>query len=601
MSSEPVHRTVVVVDLARYTELVRSADALSGAKAVASLERRIKALLNKALQVVLAERRLLDDAQAVHTKWIGDGAVCLFEETQLAARFAAAVHHVAADHNSGKNESDQRHFRISIAAGNVVLDDDVVGLPVVVATRLNGAARIGEVVIESSAWEDLPPEEKKRYGGEEVVSGKRDESFLVRRRQVTEPPPRKRRTETAAWFYVRSLEVKDVKGIQQTRLELAQTPEDGPGWYVLAGGNGSGKSTLLRSIAAASAGAPLGRLLDDSWIRNGSEEGTVVVGYVNGSGSSEKAQSQLRFRRSLPARFSSSDKETGNLLAGGYLSGYGPFKRLAGGSDHARNLSGTDSRMARLITLFLEEAALWEVSDWLLKTAFDPSRASFRQDVLSLLSSGLLPGGFLVERFAEGDLLLKTPEGSSVSLRSTSDGLRCMIAMILDMLRGLEDCYGAVDLSGGRVTEPGVVLIDEPDNHLHILWQMKLASWMKEHFPRIQFIVASHSPFICVGADRIWRLDDESGAIVPRALPDEEMKELWNGSIAAILESDAFRVFNTLAPGARDRHMEYLKLHRLSLRGRRLSPAEKARLAELEQEILGPVVPPDPEFDKLFP
>ena len=43
---------------------------------------------------------------------------------------------------------------------------------------------------------------------------------------------------------------------------------------------------------------------------------------------------------------------------------------------------------------------------------------------------------------------------------------------------------------------PGVVLIDEVDLSLHPTWQKRIIRILKEQFPRIQFICATHSPFI---------------------------------------------------------------------------------------------------------
>ena len=43
---------------------------------------------------------------------------------------------------------------------------------------------------------------------------------------------------------------------------------------------------------------------------------------------------------------------------------------------------------------------------------------------------------------------------------------------------------------------PGVVLIDELDVHLHPRWQRRVATDLKETFPKIQFVSTSHSPQI---------------------------------------------------------------------------------------------------------
>jgi len=44
--------------------------------------------------------------------------------------------------------------------------------------------------------------------------------------------------------------------------------------------------------------------------------------------------------------------------------------------------------------------------------------------------------------------------------------------------------------------KPGIVLIDEPETHLHLALQRQIMPILTKLFPNIQFIVATHSPFI---------------------------------------------------------------------------------------------------------
>jgi predicted ATP-binding protein involved in virulence len=46
------------------------------------------------------------------------------------------------------------------------------------------------------------------------------------------------------------------------------------------------------------------------------------------------------------------------------------------------------------------------------------------------------------------------------------------------------------------------VLIDEVDAHLHVAWQQNLGFWLTSRFPAIQFLVTTHSPFICQAASK---------------------------------------------------------------------------------------------------
>ncbi len=79
------------------------------------------------------------------------------------------------------------------------------------------------------------------------------------------------------------------------------------------------------------------------------------------------------------------------------------------------------------------------------------------------------------------------------AFENLSDGQRAVIGLVADIARRM--CVLNPQL-GHEVTNetPGVVLIDELDMHLHPRWQRILTSGLKRAFPKIQFIVASHSP-----------------------------------------------------------------------------------------------------------
>lgn len=101
----------------------------------------------------------------------------------------------------------------------------------------------------------------------------------------------------------------------------------------------------------------------------------------------------------------------------------------------------------------------------------------------------------------------KQPERHHYSYMS--DGFKAMINIVSEI------AYRAIMLNGylGRdaIKEtPGVVTIDEVDLYLHPHWQRHVLADLQAAFPKIQFIVTSHSPFIIqsVGAGQLLTLDD---------------------------------------------------------------------------------------------
>jgi len=49
----------------------------------------------------------------------------------------------------------------------------------------------------------------------------------------------------------------------------------------------------------------------------------------------------------------------------------------------------------------------------------------------------------------------------------------------------------------------GIVLIDEIDAHLHVSLQKKILAFLKKAFPRVQFIITTHSPFVVSSVDDV--------------------------------------------------------------------------------------------------
>ena len=95
--------------------------------------------------------------------------------------------------------------------------------------------------------------------------------------------------------------------------------------------------------------------------------------------------------------------------------------------------------------------------------------------------------------FAAQNLLICHPEKGELPLEAMSDGARSVISRAADI------AYRMARLNpdmGEDVTlkTSGVVLIDEVDMHLHPSWQQTVVNDLVKAFPKVQFIVTTHSP-----------------------------------------------------------------------------------------------------------
>lgn len=101
-----------------------------------------------------------------------------------------------------------------------------------------------------------------------------------------------------------------------------------------------------------------------------------------------------------------------------------------------------------------------------------------------------------------------------------SDGYRNMVALVADLARRAFMLNPQHGERAARLST-GVVLIDEVELHLHPRWQRLVLGDLRRTFPRMQFIVTTHSPQVVAGlapdAGRVLVL--RAGATTPVVVP----------------------------------------------------------------------------------
>lgn len=106
-----------------------------------------------------------------------------------------------------------------------------------------------------------------------------------------------------------------------------------------------------------------------------------------------------------------------------------------------------------------------------------------------------------VEYSINSDQLEITLEnGQKLPFHYLSDGYRNVIGMIADIAFRMSVLNPSLE-DKVIVETPGIVLIDEIDLHLHPKWQRRIVDDLKRVFPKIQFVVTTHSPFIIQSLD----------------------------------------------------------------------------------------------------
>ncbi|MFJ1707866.1 AAA family ATPase [Kitasatospora sp. NPDC088346] len=403
---------------------------------------------------------------------------------------------------------------------------------------------------------------------------------------------------------------------------------------------------------------------DPLWDAGYSEEtlGTVAMSWRFGSGRSRKVMDEALFEYRLKERnefrhfiapelqehllldrVSVSFKAdallgevlwSGSRIPGWFIAAYGPFRRLTGGdSDFERSpVNSKNPRSSRIPdyadkmfavrTLFSERDSLSEAVAWLVRLHLQRleeqqenvnsrGSAELLEAIFELLQDGLLPDHYKVDRVdSQGLWIIHDETGRSTPLRQMSDGYRTVVALVLDIIRRMFAAYPYPDVhrvvyQDGRPTlrHPGVVLIDEVDAHLHVSWQQRIGAWLKLHFPQVQFIVTTHSPYICQAADEngLIRLPGPSEASPPSVVDQDLYRRVVYGTGDDAVISDLFGLDTPYSMEAQDLRKRLLRLERLLISGHasdedveslreikvQLSSSPVTRVDEISVRLLG--------------
>ena len=108
---------------------------------------------------------------------------------------------------------------------------------------------------------------------------------------------------------------------------------------------------------------------------------------------------------------------------------------------------------------------------------------------------------------------------------TASDGFSALLDIIVDLMLRMQQ-------QDKRVIEflmPGIVLVDEIENHLHLELQRRVLRILTALFPNIQFIVTTHSPFVLNSIENATIYDLENHSLIPNGLSDASYSGIVEG------------------------------------------------------------------------
>lgn len=110
------------------------------------------------------------------------------------------------------------------------------------------------------------------------------------------------------------------------------------------------------------------------------------------------------------------------------------------------------------------------------------------------------------------DILIEDENNVVTPFSLMSEGYRLITSLIGDLAYRCAILNSLLEADCLRETT-GVVLIDEIETHLHPSWQQRVVNDLHRTFPKIQFIISTHSPIVLSGVQaNVIRLSDNAVA-----------------------------------------------------------------------------------------
>ncbi len=379
-------------------------------------------------------------------------------------------------------------------------------------------------------------------------------------------------------MYVTRIEIKNLRAIETLTWSIAE--DDAPGWHVVLGENGSGKSTFLRAAALGLidlADVQALRVFGEDWLRSGSGTGEANVAFLFTPDSDpppDELNASTRFRSTRAVggvEFQRMESEArvdlGGLRPGPtypkvdwhriphgwFAAGFGPFRRFTGGDPDSEQLTQKRPRLARVLSLFDERFVLSDTLQWIADLRFaslrDPNDDRFERVKRFVNEGEFLPRGVtLVDAEPPRKITFRDANGFVVPVEQLADGFRSFLSLLLELLRHVMIAFPKERVfdpaAPSRVIAPGVVFIDEVDAHLHPTWQRSIGAKLTQAFPRMQFIVTTHSPLVCRSAARgsIFVLPSPGEEGEGRFLTETEKTRLVLGNVLDAYGTGVFGV-----------------------------------------------------------
>lgn len=349
------------------------------------------------------------------------------------------------------------------------------------------------------------------------------------------------------------LEIENVGPFDAASLEFLRPDEvEVGGVTLLTGRNGSGKTILLDAIRAFF-GTEFCQLERD--IRRANTRGQITVTHTFGDddtlsvrrdGASPHHHNPY-FYSGAPAYALPHAVKIGVRQPPGWVVDFWR-SQLAVDAHAIQHLGTIDHRALYAGSLqgTLRNAAITELLchfDYLRDSRTPREKAT--GEALYALAERIIQFSLLDGEFVGVERLTFTPRvrqgGHEVPLANVSSGNAYLVQRLIALLGRMYSLHVLRESDPATLhATPGLLLIDEAENHLHPLWQKRLIPGIRSIFPGLQIVAATHSPFVLASVPDARVYVCRYDADRQRCTVSEETAAYQNKPVDEILASPAF-------------------------------------------------------------
>jgi predicted ATP-binding protein involved in virulence len=312
--------------------------------------------------------------------------------------------------------------------------------------------------------------------------------------------------------YIKSIEIQKIRHLENVNINIC---EKGKRHLIITGKNGSGKTTVLENIKnyLKSIEADMYNEINYTYkndlkifrsrveeIDKGINLGTPDEKERLVNGIRDRENTIANFSNGLIVNLSNDEMISSKYKNGEFILAYFNAKRYSkvniANSVNKVELQNSYSIDADIDTKFL---------DYLVYLKTQQSFARNEGDMETVKSIGVWFDNLqssLQELFEDTTIRLKfdyrnlvfkiqQQDKEEFGFNELSDGFSAVLDIVMNLILRMEK-----NKNGLIYDKEGIVLIDEVETHLHIELQKKIMPFLTSFFPKIQFIVSTHSPFV---------------------------------------------------------------------------------------------------------